>query len=496
MVLSKEVISGGISMAEELLISVLARQTQISLVENGVLQEIFIERTDRCGLVGNIYFGKVLRVLPGMQSAFVDVGLDRAAFLHVADMSYSTPEAADEPVEPPNITSLLTEGQHIAVQIVKDPIGTKGARLTTRLSLAARYLVWMPGLERVGVSQRIADENERERLKLLVEQKNKEQGYILRTAAEGCSSQDIEADIEFLERLSHTVQARIQKAKAGELVYEELPMTMRVLRDMVWTRTDRVRIDNLELYQKACEFAQSFVPVIKDKLQFYEGSRPLFDLYNIEEECKRALNRQVSLKSGGYLVIDQREAMTTIDVNTGGFVGHRNLEETIFKTNLEATHTIARQMRLRNLGGIIIVDFIDMMKEEHKSQVLKALEKALSHDHVKTTISGVSELGLVELTRKRTRQSMEQQLCEPCPTCSARGTIRTVETVSNDIVKEILRSQAAYDADGYLVLAAESVVDYMMETSILAELEDRLARPVKLQVEVLYNQENYDVVLT
>ncbi|MAZ44547.1 MAG: ribonuclease G [Legionellales bacterium] len=483
-------------MAEELLISVLARQIQISLVENGVLQETLIERTDRSGLVGNIYLGKVLRVLPGMQSAFVDVGLSRAAFLHVADMSYATPETADEVLEPPNITSLLSEGQQIPVQIVKDPIGNKGARLTTRLSLAARYLVWMPGLDRIGVSQRIADEAERERLKAAVESLTQDHNYIIRTAAEGCTVGDIRSDIEFLNRMSLKVKDRLKTAKPGVMVYEELPVTMRTLRDLVWEKTDRVRIDNRELFQRAVLFAENFVPVIKDKIHFYEGARPLFDLYNIEEEMRRSLSRQVSLKSGGYLVIDQREAMTTIDVNTGGFVGHRNLEETIFKTNLEATHTIARQMRLRNLGGMIIIDFIDMIKDEHKKQVLRALEKALMSDHVKTTISGVSELGLVEVTRKRTRQSIEQQLCETCPTCSGRGTIRSVETVSNDIIKEILRSQAAYDAEGYLVLASQSVVDYMIETSLLADLEDRLSRPVKLQVEVLYNQENYDVVLT
>ena len=483
-------------MAEELLVSVMARQTQVSLVESGALQEIFIERNDCQGLVGNIYLGKVLRVLPGMQSAFVDVGLARAAFLHVGDMKLPTLEGAEDAEEQPSITSLLTEGQHLPVQIVKDPIGTKGARLTTQLSLAARYLVFMPGLNRTGVSQRIDSAVERDRLREIVESCTTGEGYILRTAADGCSESEIKSDLSFLHQLWEQVNKQLRSAKPGKIVYEELPMVLRVLRDMVSEKTDRVRVDSKELYERILAFATTFVPFIVQKIHFYQQDLPLFDLYNIEEEMRRLLNRKVGLKSGGYLVIDQREAMTTIDVNTGGFVGHRNLEETIFKTNLEATHTLARQLRLRNLGGIIIVDFIDMNKEEHKVQVLKALEKALSADMVKTAISSVSDLGLVEMTRKRTRPSMEQQMCETCPVCAGRGTVRTVETVSFDIVKEILRSRAAYDADGYLVLAAASVVDYMMDTSLLAELEDRLSRPVKLKVEVLYSQENYDVVLT
>ncbi len=489
-------------MSEEILINVTPVETRVAVVENGMLQEVYIERTSRRGIVGNIYKGKVVRVLPGMEAAFVDIGLERAAFIHVSDIA--TNEGEDQASEKPanDIALLLREGQSLVVQVIKDPIGTKGARLTTQLSVASRYLVYMPGVDHVGISQRIEDEAERERLRELVKSCQESdddsvKGFIVRTAAEGAGEEEFTADIRFLERLWNKLQQRIDDYPVPGVIYQDLPLYTRAIRDLVKPQSEKIRIDSKESYLKVKEFAENFLIDVSERLEYYPGERPIFDLYNVDDEIQRALGRKVQLKSGGYLIIDQTEAMTTIDVNTGAFVGHRNLEETIFKTNLEAARTIGRQLRLRNLGGIIILDFIDMEDEEHQRQVLRMLEKMLERDHARTTISCVSELGLVEMTRKRTTESLGQTLCEPCSVCEGTGYLKTAETVCYEIMREILRVNRAYDASVYLVMASQSVIDRLLdeESDNVADLETFIGKQIKFQVEVMYNQGQYDVVL-
>jgi ribonuclease G len=491
-------------MSEEILINVTPVETRVALVENGMLQEAYIERTSRKGIVGNIYKGKVVRVLPGMEAAFVDIGLERAAFIHASDVVPASQEDEETPSPRvvPDIRSLLREGQSLVVQVTKDPIGTKGARLTTQLSIPSRFLVFMPGVSHIGVSQRIEDEEERARLKNLLEQAAAEDetasgGYIIRTAAEGASDDDVVADMAYLHRVSRSVQERIEKASAPSVVYKDLPLFIRTVRDLIRPQTEKIRIDSRESHERVMEFVREFVTEFADRVEYYPGERPIFDLYSVEDEIQKALSRKVQLKSGGYVIIDQTEAMTTIDINTGAFVGHRNLEETIFKTNLEAARAISRQLRLRNLGGIIIIDFIDMVDPEHQRQVHRMLEKMLERDHAKTKITGVSELGLVEMTRKRTIESLGQILCEPCPICDGRGFLKTGETVCYEIFREIMRVNRAYDADSYLVMASQAVVDRLLdeESDNVADLETFIGKTIRFQVEPFYSQEQYDVVL-
>jgi ribonuclease G len=488
----------------EILINVTPQETRVALVENGVLQEVFVERARRRGIVGNLYQGRVCRVLPGMEAAFVDAGLARTAFLHVSDIAVaaSDPEAGGEapPRRVESIAHLLREGQEVLVQVTKDPIGSKGARLTSHISIPSRYLVFMPEMTNVGISQRIEDEAERTRLRDLVLQWSDREGgggYIVRTAAEGASADALRADMRFLQKLWGSIVERGKAAPAGTLVHEDLPLALRSLRDLVGGDTERIRIDSRETYQRAHQFAVAFIPEVVERIEYYTGERPIFDLYSVEDEIQRALERKVQLKSGGYLIIDQTEALTTIDVNTGGYVGHTNLEETIFKTNLEATQAIARQLRLRNLGGIIILDFIDMSDEGHKEQVLRALEASLERSGAKCNIGAVSPLGLVEMTRKRTRESLEHILCEPCPTCTGKGRMKTAETVCYEVFREILRAARQFEARQFLVLAAQEVVDLLLdeESTSLAELEAFIGKPIKFQVEQLYTQEQFDVVL-
>ncbi|MGM0614965.1 MAG: ribonuclease G [Pseudomonadota bacterium] len=486
-------------MSGEVLINLTPMETRVALVENGVLQEALIERSRRRGIVGNIYKGKVVRVLPGMQAAFVDIGLERAAFIHAHEVTPSgTPSE-----EQSTIGQLLHEGQSLVVQVTKDPIGSKGARLTTHLSVPSRYLVYMPDSPHHGVSQRIEDERERERLKVALETGIAQQsievsgGFIVRTAAEGVSDAEIASDMYFLLRLWRKVSQRKEIAAPSSVIYDDLPLFMRTLRDVMRDDIEKVRIDSRENFTRLVEFAEEFMPDAVERIEYYPGERPIFDLYSVEDEIQKALGRKVQLKSGGYLVIDPTEAMTTIDVNTGGYVGHRNLEETIFKTNLEAATAIARQLRLRNLGGIIIIDFIDMEDVEHQRQVLRVLEKALEKDHAKTKCTGITELGLVQLTRKRTRESLEQTLCEACPTCAGRGTLKTPETVCYEIFREILREERAYSAETYMVLASQPVVDRLLdeESSSVADLEIFINKTIRFQVEQHYSQEQYDIVL-
>ncbi|TXR53951.1 ribonuclease G [Reinekea thalattae] len=485
-------------MASEILVNVTPMETRVALVENGSVQEVYIERSQTLGLVGNIYKGKVLRVLPGMQAAFVDIGLERAAFIHASDIDISRADNENHKT----IQMLVREGQTLIVQVIKDPIGTKGARLTTALSIPSRYLVYMPSTDHIGISQRIEGNDERERLRQAIESAKDSEGidkggFILRTAAEGIGLSEIQSDMNYLRRVYRVLEERMQSNKPASVIYEDLPLYLRVARDLVRADVERIRIDSKETFTKVVEFVTKYTPEVVDCFENYPGERPIFDLYSVEDEIQRALSRKVELKSGGYLIIDQTEAMTTIDVNTGAFVGHRNLEETIFKTNLEAVTAICRQLRLRNLGGIIILDFIDMDDEEHRRQVHRMLEKSLERDHAKSKVTGVSELGLVEMTRKRTRESLEQVLTEACSVCQGRGMLKTSQTVCYEIFREILREERAYNNDQYLVLANQQVIDRLLdeESSNVADLEEFIGKPIRFQVEPMYTQEQFDVIL-
>ena len=487
---------------EEILINITPQETRVAIIENGTLQEVSIERQSSRGIVGNIYQGKVNRVLPGMEAAFVDIGLEKAGFLHVSDIDIgsSNGNGDEEAAVRPAINELLHEGKTLLVQVVKDPMGTKGARLTTSISVPSRYLVYMPNSTNIGVSVKIEDDTERDRLKNLLQDccsENQGGGCIIRTAAEGVDEEELKRDMAFLSKLWGELRESAEAIQAGSIIHEDLPLSIRTLRDMVGVDTNLVKVDSRETFQKMSAFAARYIPDLPTRIEHYTGDRPLFDLYNIDDELQRALARQVGLKSGGYLIIDQTEAMTTIDINTGAFVGHQNLEETIFKTNMEASQAIARQLRLRNLGGIIIIDFIDMEHDDHKRQVLNSLQKYLDKDHAKTQVCEVSPLGLVEMTRKRTRESLEHVLCEPCTICHGRGSLKTTETVCYEIFREILREARFYDeAQQLLVMANQDVVDRLLdeEAANLAELETFIKIPVKLQVEAHLSQESYDVV--
>jgi len=490
----------------EILVNVAPRETRAAILENGVVQEVHIERTSRRGLVSNLYKGRVSRVLPGMQAAFVEIGLERTAFLHAADIAATASDdtllgasAAGVPAVE-DIRRLVNAGDEILVQVIKDPIGTKGARLTTFIALPSRYLVYMPRGQAIGVSARIEDEAERARLKTTLLQlvsNGGEGGYIIRTAAQGASADHLRDDMNYLAKLWEHVRGAAAAAGAGSVVHEDLPLSLRVLRDELARGVSRVLVDAPRELERMREFAGAFMPEAVPVIELYAGPRPLFDLNCVEEEIAKALDRKVPLKSGGHLVIDQTEAMTTIDVNTGAYVGHRNLEETIFRTNLEAAVSIARQLRLRNLGGIIIIDFIDMRDEPHRRAVLTALERALAGDRAQTHIVSLSPLGLVEMTRKRTRESLEHLLCEACPSCEGRGFIRTPETVCNEIFREIVRQSRQFASRELLILAHQDVVDRLLdeESATLGELEAQVGRPIRLQVETLYGVDQYDVVL-
>ncbi len=538
-------------MSEELLINVSPMESRVAVLDNGVLSEIYIERHHKLGLVGNIYSGTVVRVLPGMQAAFVDIGQSRTAFLHVNDMqrtprpsakSKATANIAESSADtsldvivdndtqndvsslatlPPVVTAQssdvtpvasqnliqhrLHESQRILVQVTKDQLGSKGARLTTNISLPSRYLVYLPSSDHIGISQRIDSEEERTRLKTelnsLMQTVNLQGGLIARTAAERVPVDKLEEDIYYLLQLWRTICARRQEInhhQSSELIYQELSLPLRSIRDLVHAETEKVVVDNVQIYEQVRTFAKEFVPFIYDRIVHYTAEQSLFDVHRVEEDLRDALKRRVDLKSGGYLIIDQTEAMTTIDVNTGSFVGGRSLEDTVYKTNLEATHAIARQLRLRNLGGIIILDFIDMLEQQHKDDVLASLQAQLTQDYAKSNITQVSELGLVEMTRKRTRESLGQQLCEPCSTCQGRGFVKTAETVCFEIFREIMRCARTYNSPKkFTVVAHAAVIDLLLtsEADTVADLEYLLGRVITFEVENLYTQEQYDIVL-
>jgi ribonuclease G len=485
---------------EEILINATSTEVRAALVDSGVLQEVQIERASRVGLVSNIYKGKVSRVLPGMQAAFVELGLERTAFLHSSDIARNPHAEPGAHESEPDIREIVREGQELLVQVLKEPLGTKGARLTTYVAIPSRYLVLTPNSVGVGVSSRIDDEVERERLRCIVEELKAElpaAGYIIRTAAEGATREALHADLTFLHKLWQSIEEKAASTPAGGLVYEDLPLPLRVLRDSWSPDIARVRVDSEATFAKLKEFAEHFVPRLTPLIELYTEPRPIFDVYGIDDEIDRALHRKVSLKSGGHVVFDQTEAMTTIDVNTGAYVGHRNLEETIFRTNLEAAAAIARHLRLRNLGGIIIIDFIDMTEEEHRRQVLQTLTDRLAGDHAKSHVMSVSPLGLVEMTRKRNRESLEHLLCQPCPSCEGRGFVKTAETVCHEIFREILRQHRQFDFQELLVLARPQVIERLLDedSAGIAELEEVTGKPIRLQSEALYSPDQFDVVL-
>ena len=483
-------------MPEDILINFTPQETRVAVMYQGAVQELHIERNASRGLVGNVYVGRIVRILPGMQSAFVDVGLERTAFLHIADIW----EAKQNGEAPKPIERMVFEGQSIVVQVIKDPIGTKGARLSTQISVAGRMLVYLPQEKHIGISQRIESEAEREALREKITRlvpEDEPGGFIVRTMAESATEAELANDIEYLRKIWRDIKEHAKTMAPPSMLYQELSLGLRVLRDFVNPDTDRIVIDSRENFGKLTAFATEFTPTVKPLLDHYIGERPLFDLHGVEDEIQKALARRVDLKSGGYLIFDQTEAMTTIDVNTGGFVGVRNFDDTVFKTNLEAAQTIARQLRLRNLGGIIITDFIDMDSDEHKNAVLAEFNKALARDHTRLTVNGFTALGLVEMTRKRTRESLAHVLCETCPTCQGRGEVKTARTVCYEILRELLREARQFNAREFRILGSVSVIDIFLdeESQGLAMLSDFIGKPISLKAEPSYTQEQYDIVL-
>ncbi|MEE9331065.1 MAG: ribonuclease G [Methylophilaceae bacterium] len=484
-------------MGQEILINVTPQETRVAVLEHGVAQELHIERSSALGIVGNLYFGKVCRVLPGMQSAFIEVGLQRAAFLHAADIKECQPKEDSLPGK--QIQEVLHEGQLVIVQVIKEPIGTKGARLTTEVSIAGRFLVFLPHQDHIGVSQRIEDEGERELLRnrlISLLPDDRKGGFIIRTMSESATDEELLSDIEYLQKVWAKIQADSKTATERSLIFYDLSLPRRILRDVVNVNTASIRVDSKETYLLMKEFAELYVLNALKPLSHYQGKRPIFDFYNIEKEFELAFLRKVELKSGGYLIFDQTEALTTVDVNTGSFVSGKNLSDTIFKTNLEAAHSIAQQLRLRNLGGIIIIDFIDMDEVPQREKVLEELEKSVGVDRARTNVNGFTQLGLVEMTRKRTRESLAHLLCEPCDVCQGRGEYKTAQTIAYEIMRELLRESKQYEAKEFKVIASPSVISLLQdeESQNLANLSDFINTRIALQTDSQYPREAYDVV--
>lgn len=492
-------------MSEELLIAVSDFETRVALLAAGVLQEIHLARADGYSLTGNIYLGRVQRVIPGMQAAFVDVGLDRPGFLHVRDMEGPRLMLGEEPAGAPDIRDLLHDGQRLMVQIAKDPIAGKGARLTTQVAIASRYMVLMPFTDHIGISQRVDDEAERKRLKELVESIRVDQGvgmgFIARTAAEGVSAAAITADIRVLTKIWDKVLANNSQADCPGIVYQELPLHMRVVRDLSGPAVERIHIDHEATYQRVREFVDEFIPEFSDRLVHDDEAEPLFQRFGVDAEIARALEKKVGLPNGGHLVIEQTEAMTTIDVNTGRFLGGHSLEETVYRTNLEAAQVIPRQLRLRNLGGIIVIDFIDMEEEEHQRQVMRVFEKGCEADPAKTRLEGFSSLGLVQMSRKRTRESLVQQVCEPCRQCAGLGVVKTPESTCVEVFRAVLedarlRCKPA-GAGRFLIRTTSDVVDRLLDEDApqLKHISSAIACEISIQVEPSYGPGEFDIVL-
>ncbi len=504
-------------MANELVINTTSHETRIALIENGTIAELYIERSRVRGIVGNIYKGRVIRVLPGMQAAFVDIGMEKAAFLYVADVfeaieDYENFMEVNEkkenggegegqaqgvsPLHP--IEDILQEGQEILVQVSKEPIGTKGARITSHISLPGRHLVYMPTVDHVGVSRRIENEPERERLKEVVERiKPNAGGFIIRTVSEGKSEEDLLTDMQYLTKLWEEIVKKNEKAHAPCLIHSDLDVTQKVVRDILSEDVDRIVVDAKPEYDKVVQFISTFMPKIKYSIELYEENEPIFDHFGLEVEISRALGRKVWLKSGGYIIIEQTEALTAVDVNTGRYVGKHNLEDTILKTNLEAVKEIAYQLRLRNIGGIIIIDFIDMEKEVNRDKVFTALEEALKADKSKTNILKMSELGLVEMTRKRVRESIGRLMCEPCPYCEGLGYIKSKTTVCQEIFRELRREMLDVHGSKVILTVHPQVADllYDEERKGLEDLEKRFKKRITVRAKPGFHQEQFEVLI-
>jgi len=503
-------------MPNELIINVTLGETRVARLENGVVTELTIERKREEGVVGNIYKGKIARVMPGMQAAFVDIGLDRTAFLHasdvVKDLAGYEEEGAQKPQAledvdipaksrrgrgPKQIENLLRDGQEILVQVEKEPLGTKGARVTSHISLPGRFLVYMPTINHVGVSRRIGDYDERMRLKSMIQKLRKGSGgFIVRTVSSGVADNEFADDMAYLTKMWDDVEASASKSKAPSLVHAELDVISRVVRDLFTPDIDRVVVDSKEAHDRICDFVSTFMPKGRNTVKLYDGSEPIFDAFGIEIEITRALGHKVWLKSGGYIIIEQTEALTAIDVNTGRFVGRRNVEDTILKTNLEAVKEIVYQLRLRGIGGIIIIDFIDMERTADRTKVYNALKEALKGDRARTTISKISDLGLVEMTRKRTREDLRRQLTNTCPYCEGKGCLKSPTTICYEIFREIAREAPEMKAKQLVVCCHPSVADvlYDEERAWLGELEERFGRRIQIKSIPDYHVEQFDVM--
>jgi len=497
-------------MTKELVINTTSHETRVALLENGHIAELYIERSRERGIVGNIYLGQVIRVLPGMQAAFVDIGLEKAAFLYVADVldemevveeiieDVTHPGQAEEDRAPlPPIEELLQEGQEILVQVAKEPIGTKGARITSHISLPGRHLVYMPTVDHVGISRRIENEEERERLRNLVENiRPPGTGFIVRTAAEGKNEGDLRGDLDFLVGLWRQICRHRESKKAPCMIHSDLDVTSKVLRDILTEDVERIMVDSSDEHDKVVRFIKTFMPKLKCQLELYDDDEPIFDTFGLEVEIARALGRKVWLKSGGYIIIEQTEALTAVDVNTGRFVGKHNLEDTIFKTNQEAVREIAFQLRLRNIGGLIIIDFIDMEKELHREKVHLALEELLKSDKSKTNILKISELGLVEMTRKRVRESIGRTLCEPCPYCEGKGYVKSKTTMVYEIFRELRRE--IRDLPGYRVtlLVPPDIATLLSdeERHGIEDLERLFQKQISINARPGFHQEQFEIV--
>ena len=504
-------------MSTDLIINVTHYETRVALIENGTVSELYIERSAERSIAGNIYKGRVVRVLPGMQAAFVDIGLDKAAFLYVSDVydnledierMMANNEENEEEKElhreqseevwsmEVQIEDRLQEGQEVLVQVAKEPLGSKGARITSHISIPGRHLVLMPTMDHVGISRRIEDESERNRLReLLLEIKPPNYGFIARTAAEGVENDKIKAEMDFMLRLWQTIQKNNEHGQVPSRLYQEPDIILRAVRDLFTQEVDKLIVDSQEDYEKIVEFVETFMPSLKAAVKLYEGTEPICDAYGIEMELQRALGRKVWLKSGGYIVLEITEALTAIDVNTGRYVGKRNLEETILKTNLEAVKEIAYQLRLRNIGGIIIIDFIDMEKEANREKVFNRLREALRRDKSKTNILKMSELGLIEMTRKRTKESITRVLREPCYYCDGEGYLKSTATMCYEIFREIERDRDALFGRSVMVTAHPEVVHllYDEERHRLEELEKNLQARVTVRADQSLHLEQYDI---
>lgn len=492
-------------MSNELILNVTMGETRVARIENGAVTELTIERTKEQGVVGNVYKGKVVRVLPGMQAAFVEIGLERTAFLHAHDVLEELNRFEEvlesKPKRPPprrrqTIEELLKEGEEVIVQVEKEPMGTKGARLTSYASLPGRYLVYMPTVNHVGMSRRIPDDKERRRLRQLVEQtRPKGSGFIIRTACQGISDEEIRHDMEYLIRTWEKIAAKVSQAKAPALLHSELDVLRRVVRDLFTPDIDRLVVDSKEAYEKVLEFVKTFMPNLKSAIDFYDKPEPIFDYFGIEIEITRALGQKVWLKSGGYIIVEQTEALTAIDVNTGRFVGRRDLEDTILKTNLEAVKEIVYQLRLRNIGGIIILDFIDMERHTNRQKVFNTLKEALKNDRARTTITKISDLGLVEMTRKRTREDMRRQLTDPCLYCEGRGYLKSPTTICYEVFREVMREAHGAKGKQVTVFVHPQVANllYDEERKWLEELENRYKKRISVKTLPEYHLEQFDV---